>query len=790
MNRPVLWATLTFLAGTCAGAWGLCPGYLVPVGLAVAGILMPVFMRGRAAAALASIILVFFGAGALLWNAHHAGLSGDPLARFVRTQPRSTAYTLEGKVERPDVLLPGRSYMQFFLRVDAMELGEERRPLEGGVLVRWSDPDRPLFSGDRVRVRGRLELELSRVNWNTPSFEDHLRIRDIHTALRLKGKDAVELTANGAPWSFYYWASRLRATEALMLSRVVPEPSLPFVLTVWLGDRRSITNEVYRSFVESGTAHILAVSGVHVGIVFAALSYALGLLTSRRRLRLAVILGVILLYVLVAGARIATVRVAIMIALYLLAEFFDRESDAPTALSIAAMLFTLHDPDVLFDTGFRLSFLSIASILLFGDPIESRLNRLPHGVRKGFATVLAVQVLALPVAIASFHVLPLAGPLANLAVIPLLFIVLCLCFLATLCAPVTELAALLIGHAMGPPVLLIQRISEQVASFGGSHVNITAPTTVAMVGYWGTVGFVVLLIRARRFKGYFAAAALVTAAATVALWSPLSTEAEIHFLDVGKGDATFIRTPGGTTILVDGGDRKGMIDMGERVVAPFLWSNHVSRLDGVVATHADLDHTGGLNYVLEHFPVGTLYLGPFPSDTTAEQELLDLCATRGVEVRRVARGDTIPARRASLEVLHPPKGWTESDSDNNRSVTIRASWPGVSVLLTGDIEAAAETALAGTDCRADIVKAPHHGSRTSSTAGFVEAVNPLACVVSTGGPFREGSPDPKVLERYRSLGAVLHRTDFQGGIRVSYRNDEVFIEGAREERGYLARPVR
>ena len=735
------------------------------------------------------VALAFFGCGALLWNARHLGPIGDSLAFDAARRPASTTYSLEGTVERPDILLPEGDYMQFTLRVEKVSVAGEDPALTGGVLVRWSDPGFALFSGDRVRVAGPLELDISRVNPGLSGVEDHYRRRGVHTAIRLRGNDAVERSESGSSFSPSYWASRLRSGLAARLSEAVPQESRPFMLTVWLGDRRRITDETYTKFLESGTAHILAVSGIHLGIVFMTVSYALRVFVPRRRTRACLTMAAVLLFALMAGARVSSVRAAVMIALYLTAELFDREPDTPTALSLAAILFTLHDPDVVLGPGFQLSFLSIASILVFSGPIREHLLWMPRVIREAVAVTLAVQILPLPIAVTLFHVMPFAGVLLNLIIVPLLTIVLWLSFLTSLSALVMGPAATLFGHAMHPFITLILWLVNAVSGFGAGHWYIPTPTPLGIAAYAAASALLFFSLAAVRNRGPWIGVTVCALAVAAALWRPMSQEAEITFLDVGHGDAAFIRTPGGSTLLIDAGDRSGFLDMGKRVVGPYLWSKGVMRLDALLISHPDRDHIGGAAYVLDHFKVGTVFLGPRDSDAPEEQELIEKCRALDIPVKRLAAGDTVVLRGAELVVLHPPGDWPSSLPRNENSLTVRLTWPGMTALFPGDVEAAAEAALIDSGSAAQILKIPHHGSRTSSSQAFIDAVQPGIAIISAGRRGRRSVLDPGVVHRYRESGAAVLRTDVAGGVRITSRNGRLYVRTARGERGYPMRTV-
>jgi competence protein ComEC len=258
-------------------------------------------------------------------------------------------------------------------------------------------------------------------------------------------------------------------------------------------------------------------------------------------------------------------------------------------------------------------------------------------------------------------------------------------------------------------------------------------------------------------------------------------------LDVGHGDAIFVRAPGGATMLVDAGNRYKSFDIGRRAVAPFLWANHETRLDALLITHPDSDHIGGAKYIMENFRVGVLVLGPKAFLGTMEDELVALCEEKHVPVHRMARGDHFKLGGATVEVLHPPRESPPEEKENNLSLSARVSWPGFSALLPGDVESWGEAQLEQAGPAAMVLKVPHHGSPTSSSPAFIEAVNPKIAIVSVGPRGRSTVVKPEVIERYRARGTTALRTDIVGGVRILPSPAGLYIEAARIQRGYVVR---
>ncbi|MGI8812220.1 MAG: ComEC/Rec2 family competence protein [Pyrinomonadaceae bacterium] len=292
---------------------------------------------------------------------------------------------------------------------------------------------------------------------------------------------------------------------------------------------------------------------------------------------------------------------------------------------------------------------------------------------------------------------------------------------------------------------------------------------------------------------------LLAALAALVIFHPLSSpkpDGKLHvdFLDVGQGDSAFVTFPNGETLLIDGGGKpdfrtEGSFQpdvqtIGESVVSPFLWERGYSRVDHLLATHADTDHIQGLNAVAANFAVGDALFGREPSDDPEFAELAAVLAKRGIASRAISRGDATEIGGVRVEFLWPEaESLPNSPSDNDHSVVTMLTFGERRILLTGDIERAAESAIdAGGELNADVVKVPHHGSRTSSTAGFVHAVRPSIAVVSVGKRSRFGHPHPEVIDRWRAAGATVLTTGQNGAISVETDGHEMSLRTFVEQK--------
>ncbi len=782
MKRPLVAITVAFVAGLLLGATQgrsqLLPA-LVLAGLLLAG---AVLVRRRRHGAAILLCGAFLLAGVAYWHARET-LRPDrtPHPLLVEVAAQGGEVVVHGRVSHPSLPLTPGAYRTFLLDVAHIVREGQAIPAHGRVAVR-GEFAAEVRSGDVAQVTGRLNAALARVNPGLYNTEDYLRQRGVDASLMVRDRDGVAVAAPGGGWRPQRWIERLRVAEAALLMRVVPERAYPFLAAVWLGERSGVAEEAYEGFVRTGTAHILAVSGIHVGLVGFSVLFLLRTLTRRASVYVPLTILTVFAFALLAGGRVSSLRAAVMLSLYLCSDALDRDRDAPTALAAAALLFLLVSPGLILSGGFQLSFLSVASLLLFTEPLAAAIPWGAGGLRRALAVPVAVQILPLPVALRLFFVLPLIAPAVNLVVVPLLGVILWLAFMTCLTGLVWEPAALLFGHALAPAVYLVEGLAEWGAHLPGAYVRVGPPSMAAML-LFGAAAMLAWWAASQPRKTLLSGLPAATALAfALALWTPPLLPAEMVFLDVGHGDATFLRSPGGQTMLVDGGDRSRFVDYGGKVVAPFLLAHHVRRLDYAVATHADRDHLAGLIRVVEDLPVGTVLLGPKSSGTPLETQLLATCQARGVEVQRVARGDVIDLGGMTAEVLHPPSDWDGGDNDG--SVALRIAWEGVRAVLAGDVEAPAEAVLARLDVAADVLKVPHHGSRTSTTPEFLDAVAPRLAVISTGGRTGREAVDPGVLTRLEARGMPVFRTDRDGAVTVRAEEGQVTVTGERQRRGY------
>jgi competence protein ComEC len=632
-------------------------------------------------------------------------------------------------------------------------------PGRGALVLRGAD-----VPEGRVRLRGTLEALPGKRNPGGVDLRAHWRRRGAYAALRVA--EVLAAPARASPRT----ALRRGVTVGLSARAAAVVQAMTLGLRDELGDLRE-------TFAASGLAHVLALSGLHVGVLAMTVA-ALARWLPRGRL-MAVIVAV-WAYVWLVGGSPSVARAAMMVTAVALAAAQGRARPALLgALAAAALAGLLYAPGWLLDLGFQLSHLSVLGIGLVAPPLTRALVALPGAARRtrrggpesalraawraasaGVGVSVGAQVATGSLVASTFGALPLASPLANLAAVPLATLLVPLGFAAAVAGLVAEPLAVAVNRVVGPLAEMLVAVAGLAAR--GPSLAWGEVSGLGHVCYAVSVAALVAALH-RRLAWRRALAALALAVAVTALAPPPFVTPELVVLDVGQGDAIVIRLGRASAVLVDGGGTPfGDFDVGARVVVPALRAMGVRSLAVVVATHADLDHVEGLISVLGTLPVGELWIGHPEPERPVFRRLMQVAAARGVPVREVRRGEWARVGSVRLDVVHPTVDPTFVSNDDSVGVLVRVGespW----ALLLGDASAVVEADLPVPPV--PVLVAPHHGSASSTSEVLLRAVTPRLVVVSVGEN-RFGHPAASVLARLEAFGIAVRTTRDEGAVRL------------------------
>jgi competence protein ComEC len=595
-----------------------------------------------------------------------------------------------------------------------------------------------------------------------------------------------------------------------------------------IGDQGEIGEPLRQTFARTGMAHLLVISGLHLSIVAAAM-FAVARLAmmlfpalanrgyANKVAAVAAMLAVCA-YSSIAGHHVSTVRALVMVIAYMLAVAIDRSREAIASLALAAIVICVALPGSTADIGFQLSFASVIAIvlgmrrfaawfarrkrlgMLRGEPSLPRWRFLEAGL--GYLAVSFWAMLGTaPLTAYHFNQFAIIGLVANAVVVPIM------AFGATISGLVAA-ALSFISEPAARPILQFGADALAAGNFLAAWFvdwplawfRIFTPTMLELAIAYGLLMIWLLAPLAAapaaprsrdevpddktnalklEWRGRGAIALAFVLIVDAGCWTYdrfFNPDLRVTFLSVGEGDGAVIRFPGSLVMLIDGGGSYGGFDAGERIVAPYLWSQKIMRVDYIALSHPDLDHFGGLDFIATNFAPRAFWTTGVTSLDVSYGRFMDDLARARIPIVQV--GETAPVASIGGVAISSLNGDTGiARSHNNSSMVLRFSFGNASLLFTGDIESAGERAMLANRgaLHATILKVPHHGSATSSTAAFIAAVHPEAAVISDGYLNNFHFPADAVVQRYLEAGVILMRTDLDGAVMVDATPDKMTV---------------
>jgi competence protein ComEC len=754
---PLLPPAAAFAVGIAAASWLSLSSVVLTV--AAAGLLLAALLASQRAPRVALGLLL---AGAAVLGALRAAppvLPDDHLAR----RPPTTPVTVEARLaQEPVRWAPDRT--RLLCDVLGVHAGPERLPASGRVQITvYGELATPLGENQRVIVDARLHPPIGYRNPGGFDYPAHLRRDGILLVGSARAHRLIALATDAPPWpvAVKRWAVGVIATH-------LPETSSALLAGLLMGERSQMPPETDEAFRRAGVYHILAVSGFNVALLAGAVFAALAMCGVPRR-GAAVVAAIVLVgFALVVGGQASVLRATGMGLLLLAALLLDRESQLMNALACAALALLMWRPADLWEPGFQLSFAATAGIIYVTPWLAGILTerRWPAWLAAAVSVSLGAQAAITPLMLAHFNQLSVIGVVANLAVVPLAGVATMLGMLALLLELLSATLAGLLFEALWLVLLALRVMVWGAAAVPAAMVHLPAPPLAAVLAWYAAL--LLAPVAAATPRAHIVVGALVVTVVATSIWPwlrPTDGMLRVTFLDVGQGDAALVELPDGPRLLVDGGPGgPRRFDVGERVLAPFLWNRPVGRLDAVALSHWDIDHSGGLAAVLSRFRIGEFWESGRPPSGAGDT--VGALARSGAPRRVLTAGERLWLGRALITVLGPAPG--PPAAANDQSLVLRLDWRGVSLLLPGDLGAQGEAALLGRTgpLRAVVLKVAHHGSRSSSGTPFLRATQPVVAVVSVGArnPFRHPSPD--TLGRLGATGTRVYRTDHDGAVII------------------------
>lgn len=643
------------------------------------------------------------------------------------------------------------------------------------VEIQWDDCNGYLYLDELVEIApGDTITAVCRV---TPSVIDGelddlwKKAVGIDFTANQTGDWSVESATHVSP-RFYpvVFAQKIRAT----LPEIANENTQSFLRALLLGESDDLSELFYNQMCMVGTVHTVAISGMHFSMLMAMLMVILG----RGRRGAVVILVLVWFYALAVGAKPSVVRSAIMFTFLLLAPILGRERDVTTSILGALLFILVQNPWAMFSVSLQYSFSTVTMICLFGDkifagiwehpkvrPLRKKhrwLGKLLRILGQPLCCTLAVIPASLVLGAYYFELFSIVAPISNLLIQPAIAVIFCLAL------PVTTvgMASAALGTVLMTPlewlVEYVMLVTKGLAQIPYAAMFVNNGYMVILACYILAVSLVALIGRAKygRILPAIYALGILCLCCMLSSWEYDRQDFSMTMLDIGQGQCIYLES-GGQNIGYDCG---GSVDNPGEELARYLQSIGRSSLDGLVISHYDSDHAGGVTYFLQRAKVGTLFLPPYQGDNEMEAEILEMAAAVGVPVVHVTQDMTWDFGNGTLSLYAP----MSQKSENDRSLALLFSMGDFDALMTGDMGVSAEKALVYQKQITDleVFVAGHHGSKDSTGTGLLNTTLPEIVLVSAGKDNGYGHPSEATLARLADIDATVYRTDLQGNITI------------------------
>ncbi len=778
---PLTWSggAILFLLIGSAG-WGWHHRRLVSLG--------PLITAG----AIAGSAITIGGA----WYAISQQVPANHITRVMPLKAEGTSPILLGRVtDAPDRDERG---IRFTLRIQQVLRANDTLRVSGRLRAGlWHSPwDSTLaypvvHQGALLRIRASVDPLPPRLNPADFDYGAYLRRRGVYGVINVYDPESVAVDEQAAnSWGVQGIVSARRYVRSEIRRRVPSARSRGVLQALLLGDRSGISDATQERFARTGLMHLLAISGLHVLLIGMVLYGLLGPALMRlgwgwrsvEWSRAALTMALLVFYALLTGGRPSVVRAVVMASLFIGGVLLQRPTYSLNTLGVAALVLLIARPAALFDAGFQLSFAAVSAIVVM---LPGWRRALPErwlaskGIERPVMVVLvsgAATLGTLPVLLYHFGYASFAGLVLNVAAIPLTALSMVAGIAMTAAGGWAGAAADLFGQAAS--VLAEGLLYTADVGFGMLHwATLSGSVPFWLIGIGLVAGIAGAQRRRLRWRGVIAGLGL----ACVGLWGNViqgnaSPHLEVVFFSVGHGDAALVSTPSNQHVLIDTGPRTPFSDAAQRTVLPHLEREGINHLDAVVISHTDSDHLGGLPSLLRSVSVGRVVHNGRREDSRLYHTVRHLLDSLSIRHEPVEAGDTLAVDPSvHMQVLAPIPDMIRP-SDNDASVVLSVIFGSTQFLFAGDIEQGGEEALLHRYRRlhSDVIKVPHHGSKTSSTESFVEAVvadsiaHPTRAVISVGAGNRFGLPHAEVVRRWQEEGA---RVQFTGNGAVWLRSD-------------------
>ena len=677
--------------------------------------------------------------------------------------------------------------------------GKEIKAQKKNIYIQENKTKIKLQYGDIIEVKGKYEEPESRRNYKGFDYKLYLKTKNILGTLKSTNIKKVSHKIENP--IEYIESKRIKLSENLKqkANDILPQEIASIFIGIILGDTTEISEEVIENFRNANMSHILAVSGMHMSYLILLATQIIGKIIGKKQAYYTSII-LIIEYMFLTGFSASIIRAGIMGIILISSKIFYKNNDVLTNIAISALIILLKNPYTILDLSFQFSYGGTIGIILFQKFISK--NFLEKIIKSKkiieiISVTISAQIIILPISIMQFNKLNIYFILTNLIIGFIIGPVMAcgFIFLITLIINVKTAKIFSIILQIAIKTLIL---TSQIAKLPYSNIYLPTPNFIQIIIYFLSIHIFMFIyyiyntknktLTVKRFRNIISMIKFylkyrmtpktksrtkiisIIIIALIMVMQIIPKDLKVYFVDVNQGDSTFIVTPKGKTILIDGGG-SSYTNVGKNTLLPYILDRGYTKIDIAIISHMDLDHCDGIIYLMDKIKIKTIIIGKQYEESDNYKRFVKLAKEKRIEVKIVEAGENINIERnVNLDILWPDsKNKISENAINNNSLVFKLKYKKYSILFTGDIEEIAEKTILErykNMLQSTILKVAHHGSKTSTTPEFLKAVKPRYALIGVGKNNKFGHPSENTIKKLKEMKVKIFRTDELGEITI------------------------
>lgn len=707
--------------------------------------------------------------------------------------------------------------------VKVLELNENYN-IKNIKLIIYLEKDINFLPGDIVYIKGEISSVDSKRNYGGFDYKTYLKQFKIFGIIQAEDCRKVSKQED-----LYCILENVRYKFLTKIENLYNNENSGFLKSLLFGKTDGITDTIKESFRDSSLSHVLAISGMHVTYVVLGIKFILDKLIKNKKIKNNTLIFCIIFFSFVTGNSVSGIRACIMSAMTIFANNFERKSNFYFCLIYSFLIIILLNPYNIFNIGLWLSYMGSLGIVCFSSFFKKYIYRKVNFKKKtniifekireyiieNFVVTLSAQILIFPIMMYVFNTISISFFISNILISVFVGPLLILGYISVLLSFVYFPPLKLIVYVLDFLIFIVIKISEICSRLPFSKIYVTTPNIATIFIYYGIAFLLIYIFFKKRFyflriiiskrffkrelikinekilvfKKHIIIVFVIVVIIIVQIRLNNYSILQINFIDVGQGDCTYIKTFLGKNIIIDGGEgNTEKYDYGENVVLPYLLDRKVKKIDYLIISHTDSDHIGGLFAVIENIKIDKILIGIQPQISEQYVELLELSKEKNIKIVELKAGNRLKIEKEIyLDVLWPKaNNFIESNALNNNSLVFKIYYKNFSILFTGDVEEIAEKEILNlykdnlNILNSTILKAAHHGSKTSTSLEFLNSVNPQIVLIGAGKDNKFGHPSKSVINRLKKKNIKIYRTDKNGEINIIFTQNRISVKALYE----------